>query len=57
MTRYDQVGVNSISLHYKEDRYVDQWGNQFRFKTRMNPDHPDEVGKWAVDVFFVTDCP
>lgn len=53
----DSAGVNSISLHYKKDPYVDQYGNAFEYRTRMNPDHPDQVDHTAYDVFFVTDCP
>lgn len=27
-----------------------------RFRAKMNPDRPDEVGRWAYDVFFVSLC-
>ena len=30
---------------------------QFRFRAKMNADRPDEVGRWAYDVFFVSFCP
>lgn len=49
------VGVNSIDLNYIEDHKVVN-GNEFRYRTRMNPDHPDQVGKWAVDVYFPFEC-
>ena len=51
-----ELGVNSLSLHYREDRKTDQYGNQFRYRAEVNPDHPDQVDHIAFDVFFVT-CP
>jgi hypothetical protein len=47
------LGVSSISLNYKEDHKTDQYGNQFRYRTAVNPGHPDKVGRVAYDVFFV----
>ncbi|HXY01652.1 MAG TPA: hypothetical protein VEI54_12085 [Candidatus Limnocylindrales bacterium] len=51
------MGINSISLHYGESRKTDEYGNQFRFRARINPDDRDEarVGRIAYDVFFVTE--
>jgi len=49
------LGVNSISLTYKEDRRTDQYGNVFRYRATVNPDDPDasRVDRKAYDVFFV----
>jgi hypothetical protein len=41
-------------LKYTEDRKTDQYGNQFRYRARLNPDKPTDAGKTAYDVFFVT---
>lgn len=52
------LGVNSISLHYKETPKIDQFGNQFRFKALVNPEGPSGgVDRVAYDVFFVTSNP
>lgn len=47
------LGVNSISLKYREDHKTDQYGNELRYRAAVNPDHPDNVGRVAYDVFFV----
>ena len=52
-----ELGVFSIALTYTESRRTDQFGNQFRFKARVNPgpsDSPSKDGRWAYDVFFAT---
>lgn len=50
-----ELGVTSISLKYREDHKVDQYGNEFRYRATVNPDLPDNVGRVAYDVFFVLD--
>jgi hypothetical protein len=48
-----ELGVNSISLKYKEEPWHDQYGNAFRYRARVNDDNKD---KWTYDVFFVSLC-
>ena len=51
------MGVDSISLKYHFSRKEDQYGNLFRFRSRVNPHDPNddsEVGPTAYDVFFMT---
>jgi len=48
------LGVNSISLTYKEDRRTDQFGNVFRYRVQVNPGDATNTGRMAYDVFFVT---
>jgi len=47
------LGVNSISLSYKESRRTDQYGNVFRYRARVNEENPQDLGPTAYDVFFV----
>src|SRR5882762_2183435 len=56
-----ELGVYSLSLAYGESRRTDEFGNQFRYKARVNQgikrdrrDEASEVGRTAYDVFFVT---
>jgi hypothetical protein len=53
------LGVNSLSLKYKEADKTDQYGNEFRYKALVDPDHPNAtpIGRVAYDVFFVTLAP
>ena len=62
--RLSEFGIHSLSISYFESRKTDEFGNQFRYKARVNPRKEDrdsrdetvagEVGRWAYDVFFVT---
>jgi hypothetical protein len=53
------LGVNSLSLKYKEADKTDQYGNEFRYKALVDPDHPSAtpIGRVAYDVFFITHPP
>jgi len=60
-----ELGVYSLALNYTASLRTDAYGNQFRFRARVNPGEPrdfrderqhgedNEVGRWAYDVFFV----
>jgi hypothetical protein len=51
------LGVNSISLKYREDDKIDQYGNLFRYHAQVNPGGPTSTGRVAYDVFFVSPAP
>lgn len=47
-----ELGVESISLGYKESRRTDSYGNLFRYRGKIyGPKHTD-IGRWAYDVFL-----
>jgi hypothetical protein len=47
------LGLNVIHLDYKESRRTDEYGNKFRYRTKVNDEHGAQLGRWAWDVFLV----
>jgi len=48
------LGVESISLDYKESRRRDRNDNVFRFRAKVYGTGGNQLGRWAYDVFLVS---
>jgi hypothetical protein len=49
------LGVYSLGLHYRQSRYVDQYGNEFTYTSIVNPRGArDQVNRRDYDVFLVS---
>lgn len=48
-----ELGIVRIDLDYRESRRTDEYGNQFRYRSKVRDARGAQVGRWAWDVFFV----
>jgi hypothetical protein len=48
------LGLKSIELDYKKSNRVDEHGNRFRYRAKVRDKNDAQIGRWAWDVFLVT---
>lgn len=54
LTDLPRLGITGISLDYKEAKWVDMYGNQFRYRAKVDREGRGRgKDKWAYDVFLV----
>jgi hypothetical protein len=47
-----EVGLTELDLNYETSRRTDQFGNRFRYRTKVKDGRNTRVGRWAWDVFL-----
>ena len=48
------LGLKKIELDYRESKKTDEYGNQFKYRAKVKDTHDAQLGRWAWDVFLVT---
>lgn len=46
------LDIAAIDLNYKESRRTDEFGNLFRYRSKVYDQHGARVARWAWDVFL-----
>jgi hypothetical protein len=49
-----ELGLKTIELDYKESKRVDEYGNRFRYRAKVEDAKGLKVGRWAWDVFLLS---
>jgi hypothetical protein len=48
------LGLAGVELDYQESRRTDRFGNQFRYRAKVRDSQGAHLGRWAWDVFLVS---
>jgi hypothetical protein len=54
---HQQLGLAEIDLKYKESKRTDAYGNEFRYRAKIQDMRGEQLGRWAWDVFLVRGAP
>jgi hypothetical protein len=46
------LNIKSFALDFKESKKTDEFGNEFRYRAKVNDTKAGSVGRWAWDVFL-----
>ena len=48
-----ELGINQIDLDYKTSKRTDEFGNRFKYRSKVNATGQGSSGRWAWDVFLL----
>jgi len=49
-----ELRLTTVDLKYKDSKRTDQYGNEFRYRGKVEGEHRMQVSRWAWDVFLVS---
>jgi hypothetical protein len=49
-----ELGLKALSLDYRGSKRIDQFGNEFKYRAKVEDTHDAQLGRWAWDVFLVS---
>lgn len=49
-----ELGLQTLYLDYKKSKRVDEYGNEFRYRAKVQDQQDAQMGRWAWDVFLVS---
>jgi hypothetical protein len=47
-------GLKTLEVAYKTSKFVDQYGNSFRYRAKVKDTNEAQAGRWAWDVYLVS---
>jgi hypothetical protein len=53
--RMNDLGLRAIDLDYSESRRRDEYGNWFRYRSKVRDSQNSQIGRWAWDVFLTVE--
>ena len=48
------LGLKTLDLDYKESKRTDRYGNQFRYRAKVEDIDDAQLGRWAWDVYLLS---